>query len=148
MKALFLVIIVILAVAVGVQVYKNYATPVVPSVQQPQENNNQERPPLSFEGDVFPTELKTDPVTGDKIFEGLGVRMRIPSKGFVVTVATPVRTIYLETPEDIEIERKIEEEHNPKASYPFSYLKIEFEQNTDNLTWEEWLKKVGLYDSQ
>ena len=153
MKALFLTIITILVVAIGAQVYKNYAAPVVPYVQ-PQENNNQERPPLSFEGDVFPTELKTDPATGDKIFEGLGVKFRVPGEGFHVGIAQTTKQILVMTQEDYDSEQRKYEEKK-RADYKPAKginvppeLVISFEQNTDNLTWEEWLKEVGLYDSQ
>jgi|SRR3989338_5716666 len=151
MKALFLTIITILVVAIGAQVYKNYAAPVVPYVQ-PQENNNQERPPLSFEGDVFPTELKTDPATGDKIFEGLGVRFRVPGEGFHVGIAQTTKQILVMTQEDYDSEQRKYEEKK-RADYKPAKginvppeLVISFEQNTDNLTWEEWLVKVGLDD--
>jgi hypothetical protein len=151
MKALFLVIIIILAVAVGAQVYKNYATPVVPYVQ-PQENNNQERPPLSFEGDVFPTELKTDPATGDKIFEGLGVRFRVPGEfsAYVWTV-TPgkIESVIVQTPEDEKRAKEILTQTNLSGKgFGPPATGVSFELNEEHLTLDDRIRRGGLRKDQ
>ncbi len=139
----FLILLGTLLVAGGVVLYERQKLDnlVIPRVSQNDQQGQDNQPK-----DDFPTELKTDPKTGEKVFEGLGVRFKVSNKEVVVMSAPQVKQVVIETPEDIETLRKIKEENDPKGVLPLSGLVIEFERNTDHLTWTQWLKKVGLDD--
>jgi hypothetical protein len=144
-NATFLILFGTLLVAGGVVLYERQKLDnlVIPRVSQNDQQGQDNRPK-----DDFPTELKTDPKTGEKVFEGLGVRFKVSNKEVVVMSAPQVKQVVIETPKDIETLRKIKEENDPKGVLPLSGLVIEFERNTDHLTWTQWLKKVGLDDEE
>ncbi|OGZ44730.1 MAG: hypothetical protein A2756_04715 [Candidatus Ryanbacteria bacterium RIFCSPHIGHO2_01_FULL_48_27] len=145
-NATFLILFGTLLVAGGVVLYERQKLDnlVIPRVSQNDQQGQDNQPK-----DDFPTELKTDPKTGEKVFEGRGMRMRISAENLVFTLRPDFGRdgeLIIQTPEDFEIEKRIRENDDHKEVYPLSQIVIEFERNTDHLTWTQWLKKVGLDD--